>query len=324
VTDRWQVTDRSSATPVRERFEVDVRAGLTMVPPWLPPKWLYDEKGSQLFDQITQLEEYYPTRTEHALLQRIAPEVASRTGARTLIELGSGTSTKTRLLLDAFTAGGRPLLFVPLDVSVEVLRAAAERISADYPTVSVHAVVCDFDDDLSPLPGAEGSRLVAFLGSTIGNYEPVARAEFLARLASALAPGDALLLGADLVKDPGRLVRAYDDADGVTAAFNRNLLDVLNTAFDGDLRPEDFDHVAVWNSEEERIEMWLRARVPIDAHLRAIDLDWSLAAGDALLTETSAKFHVSGVREELRAAGLTPLETWCDEAGDFSLTLAVR
>jgi L-histidine N-alpha-methyltransferase len=324
VTDRWQVTDRSSAVPVRDRFEADVRAGLAQHPPMLPPKWLYDEKGSLLFDQITQLEEYYPTRTEHALLTRIAPEIAELTGADTLIELGSGTSTKTRLLLDAFTAGGRELLFVPLDVSPEVLRAAAARIAADYPTVSVHAVVCDFDDDLRPLPGADGSRLVAFLGSTIGNYEPAERARFLARLADALAPGDALLLGADLVKDAGRLVAAYDDADGVTAAFNRNLLDVLNAAFDGDLRPEEFDHVARWNADEERIEMWLRARVPIQAHLRALDLDWSLAAGDALLTETSAKFRVPGVQAELTAAVLTPVRTWCDDADDFSLTLAVR
>jgi L-histidine N-alpha-methyltransferase len=169
VTDRWQVTDRSSTTPVRDRFEADVRTGLAQDPPMLPPKWLYDEKGSLLFDQITQLEEYYPTRTEHGLLTRFAPEIAELTGATTLIELGSGTSTKTRLLLDAFTAGGRDLLFVPLDVSVEVLRAAAERISADYPSVSVHAIVCEFDDDLRPLPGAVGSRLVAFVGSTFGN-----------------------------------------------------------------------------------------------------------------------------------------------------------
>ena len=324
MTARVQVTDRSSSVPVRDLLEADVRAGLATDPPTLPPKWFYDEKGSLLFDEITRLPEYYPTRTEEQILRRCATEVAEVSGATTLIELGSGTSQKTRLLLDALTAGGRELLFVPLDVSAEILRDAAARIADDYPTVTVHGVVSDFDDDLAPLPGDDGSRLVAFLGSTIGNYQPGPRAAFLGRLADALAPGDGLLLGADLVKDPARLVAAYDDAAGVTAAFNRNLLDVLNAQLGGDLSSDDFEHVARWNAEQERIEMWLRARVPVHAHFRAIGLDWSLPPGGELLTETSAKFRLPGLHEELRAAGLEPVRTWTDPDEDFSLTLARR
>ncbi len=198
---------------------------------------------------------------------------------------------------------------------------SAASIAADYPAVTVRAQVADFEDHLD-LPGDPGSRLVVFLGSTIGNLTAGPRAEFFARLSAALDPGDCLLLGADRVKDAGRLVRAYDDAAGVTAAFNRNLLDVLNRELDGDLDAVDFEHVSVWNAELERVEMWLRALVPVTAYFRRMDFTWTLPVGGRLLTETSAKFRVEGLHEELHRAGLDPTHTWTDPACDYSVTLA--
>ncbi len=310
-----------TSPPVDQRLAEDVREGLTADPPTLPPRWFYDEKGSVLFEQITGLEEYYPTRTEESILVEHAQDIASLSGASTLVELGSGTSRKTRLLLDAFSERTAHLLFAPLDISAEVLTESAASIAVDYPTVTVQAQIADFDDDFD-LPGRPGSRLVVFLGSTIGNFPPGPRAEFFARLSAALDPGDGLLLGADLVKDADRLVRAYDDAAGVTAAFNRNLLAVLNRELDGDLDPDDFEHVAVWNAQLERVEMWLRALVPVTAYFRRMDLTWTLPAGGKLLTETSAKFRLDGLHEELHRAGLEPTHTWKDPAGDYSVTLA--
>lgn len=322
MSGRWSVTVRSHEVPAAERLAADVRAGLALDPPRLPPKWFYDEKGSLLFEDITRLPEYYLTRAEESILARCAPEIAELTGAHTLVELGSGASRKTRLLLDALAAGGREVLFVPLDVSEEMLRTAAARIAEEYPSVEVAGIVADFDDPLAPLPGDPGSRLVLFLGSTIGNLLPEPRRRFLRRVADALDPGDGLLLGADLVKDPARLVAAYDDAQGVTAAFNRNVVDVLARELDADLDADDFEHVARWNAEDERMEMWLRARRPVRTRFGALGLDWSLPAGGEIWTETSTKFRVAGLREELVAAGFLPVSTWTDDAGDFSLTLA--
>jgi L-histidine N-alpha-methyltransferase len=316
------VHDRTPPTGARERLLADLRHGLAQRPRSIPPKWFYDEKGSLLFEQITELPEYYPSRTEEALLAAHAAAVAACTGARTLVELGSGASRKTRLLLDALCAGGRPLRFVPLDVSVEMLTSAACDIAADYPTVAVEAIAADFDQQLGVLPGEPGSRLVAFLGSTIGNLLPRQRADFLAGLRAQLAPGDALLLGADLVKDPARLVRAYDDAAGVTAAFNRNLVSVIARELSVDLDPEDFDHVARWNGHDERIEMRLRARRDIHVELDADGLVLDLRRGEELLTETSAKFRVPVLRQELARAGFPPLHAWTDAAGDYVLVLA--
>ncbi len=310
-----------TSPPADQRLVEDVREGLTADPPTLPPRWFYDEKGSVLFEQITRLEEYYPTRTEESILVEHAGDIAALSGASTLIELGAGTSRKTRLLLDALSERTEHLLFAPLDISAEVLMESAASIAADYPAVTVRAQVADFGDDFD-LPGSPGSRLVVFLGSTIGNFTAGPRAEFFARLSAALDPGDCLLLGADLVKDADRLVRAYDDAEGVTAAFNRNLLDVLNRELDGDLDPEDFEHVSVWNPELERVEMWLRALVPVTAHFRRMDFTWMLPAGGRLLTETSAKLRVDGLHEELHRAGLDPTHSWTDPAGDYSVTLA--
>jgi len=302
-------------------LEADVRAGLGTTPKTLPPKWFYDDRGSELFDEITQLQEYYPTRTERSILVAHAREVAELTKADTLVELGSGTSEKTRLLLDALRDAGTLERFVPFDVSEQTLRDAAAAIAHEYVDVKVHAVVGDFEHHLGELPGG-GTRLVAFLGSTIGNLAPRPRARFLAALAATLAPGDALLLGTDLVKDVGRLVAAYDDAAGVTAAFNRNVLAVLDRELDADFDPDRFEHVAVWNAAEEWIEMRLRSTRDQTVHLRGLDLTVRFADGEELRTEISAKFRRDGVERELAAAGFDLAEWWTDPAGDFALSLS--
>ena len=299
----------------------DVRAGLTAAPKTLPPKWFYDARGSELFDEITRLPEYYPTRAERAILVERASEIASRAGADTLVELGSGTSEKTRLLLDACTATGRLRRFVPFDVSEQTLRDAAAAVAVEYDGVSVHAVVGDFEHHLDRIPGGD-TRLVAFLGSTIGNFTPAARARFLANLAASMAPGDALLLGTDLVKDPTRLVAAYDDDAGVTAAFNRNVLHVIDRELHADFDPDAFAHVAIWDPQQEWIEMRLRAEREQHVTVAALDLAVDFAAGEELRTEISAKFRRDGVAAELAAAGLDLAEWWTDPAGDFALSLA--
>jgi L-histidine N-alpha-methyltransferase len=305
------------------RLAADVRAGLWQTPPSLPARWFYDERGSRLFDEITRLPEYYPTRRETEILRAHSTEIVQATGARTLLELGSGTSTKTRLLLTAFTAGGHRIQFVPLDVSEAVLAESAEVIARDFPTVAVHPVVADFNEPFDTLPGCPGQRLVIFLGGTIGNFDDVERHGFLTRIRAGLAHGDHLLLGADLVKSPSRLVAAYDDSAGVTAEFNRNLIEVLRTELKAEgLYVDDFQHVARWNPIKHRIEMWLRARRDVTAHFRALSRDWKLAAGAEVLTEISVKFHIPELHKELRDHALEPTQFWTDQFGDFSLTLA--
>jgi L-histidine N-alpha-methyltransferase len=302
-------------------LEADVRAGLGTTPKSLPPKYFYDDRGSELFDAITRLPEYYPTRTERGILVDRAADVVGATKATTLVELGSGTSEKTRLLLDAFTAAGVLERFVPFDVSEATLRQSASAIAREYPGVEVHAVVGDFDHHLACIPRG-GTRVVAFLGSTIGNFAPGPRATFLAEIAAALDPGDAFLLGTDLVKDPSRLVAAYDDAAGVTADFNRNVLRVVNHALDADFDPEAFAHVARWDADAEWIEMRLRAGAPQKVTVGALGMDVRFTSGEELRTEISAKFRRTGVEAELDAAGLRLAEWWTDPAGDFALSLS--
>jgi L-histidine N-alpha-methyltransferase len=304
----------------RVAIEHDVRTGLTATPKSLPPVWFYDECGSRLFDEITRLPEYYLTRAERSILDAHADEIVAAAGSDTLVELGSGTSEKTRLILDAMQRRGSLRRVVPFDVSEEVLREAAVDINGAY-GVDVHAVVGDFHRHLGQIP-RDGRRLVAFIGSTIGNLRPAERRRFLGDLDAAMAFTDRLLLGTDLVKDPARLVAAYDDAAGVTAAFNRNVLDVLNAELDGDFDTGAFDHVAVWNSEERWIEMRLRARRTHTAHLRALALDVPFTAGEEILTEISAKFTPEGIATELWESGFVVEQTWLDDAGDFQLTLA--
>jgi L-histidine N-alpha-methyltransferase len=302
-------------------LSADVRAGLGATPKTLPPKWFYDDRGSELFDAITRLPEYYPTRTERSILVAHAADIAARTGADTLVELGSGTSEKTRLLLDALTTAGTLERFVPFDVSEQTLRDAADAVADEYDGVAVHAVVGDFEHHLDRIPGG-GRRLVAFLGSTIGNLTPAMRARFLADLAAGLAPGDALLLGTDLVKDPARLVAAYDDAAGVTAEFNRNVLHVIDRELDADFDPDTFTHVAVWDIDHEWIEMRLRTERAQHVTIGALGLAVDFAAGEELRTEISAKFRREGVATELATAGFELREWWTDPAGDFALSLS--
>jgi L-histidine Nalpha-methyltransferase len=305
-----------------EQMAIDVRRGLTGTPKTLPPKYFYDARGSELFDEITRLPEYYPTRTERSILQEHAADIAAATGAETLIELGSGTSEKTRLLLQALVSGGTLRRFVPFDVDPAVLKDASAAVRDEFPGLEVEPIVGDFEQHLASLPDGP-RRLLAFLGSTIGNLEPVTRARFLSSVRSSLRPGDAFLLGTDLVKSPERLVAAYDDAAGVTAAFNKNVLAVVNRDLGGDFDLDEFDHVAVWDATNEWIEMRLRSRQDQVVRVRTLDLAVSFGRGEELRTEISAKFRQARVAAELAAADLELTKWWTDPAGDFALSLSV-
>ncbi|MFF6785290.1 L-histidine N(alpha)-methyltransferase [Streptomyces sp. NPDC012510] len=300
-------------------LRADVLEGLTRMPKTLPPKWFYDARGSELFERITELPEYYPTRAEREILVDRAAEIASASGARTLVELGSGSSDKTRHLLDAMPGLHT---YVPVDVSESALRQAGEALVAERPDLHVHALIADFTARLE-LPATPGPRLVAFLGGTIGNLVPVERAAFLAAVRALLAPGDALLLGTDLVKDEGVLVAAYDDAAGVTAEFNKNVLRVVDRELGADFDPDAFQHVALWDAEREWIEMRLRARGAQTVKIHALDLAVDFADGEELRTEVSAKFRMDGVRAELAAVGLELTRWWTDREGRFALSLSL-
>jgi L-histidine Nalpha-methyltransferase len=306
---------------LRAGMLADVARGLSAMPKELASKYFYDEEGSALFDAITRLPEYYPTRTERGILEGRAGEIAERSGADTLIELGSGTSEKTRLLLDAFHRQRTLARFVPFDVDEATLRAAADAVASEYPGVAVHAVVGDFERHLGLLPGG-GRRIIAFLGSTIGNLTPEQRALFLAEIRANLEPGDTFLLGTDLVKDVGRLEAAYDDAAGVTAAFNRNLLHRLNRELDANFVPALFEHRAVFDTEREWIEMRLRSSADQVVTVAGLGLTVRFAAGEEMRTEISAKFRPDALADELTVAGLRLLELWTDPAGDFALSLS--
>jgi dimethylhistidine N-methyltransferase/ergothioneine biosynthesis protein EgtC len=299
----------------------DVRAGLASTPKTLPPKWFYDAEGSELFEQITRLPEYYPTRAEREVLAGRAGDIARITAAHTLVELGSGSSEKTRLLLDALSRNETLRQIVALDVSETALREASVALHAEYPSAAVHGVVGDFTEHLGLLPG-EPPRVVAFLGGTIGNLLPDERAKFLTSLRNVLQPGEWLLLGTDLVKDPDVLVRAYDDAAGVTAEFNRNVLRVLNRELAGDFDVDAFEHVALWDAENEWIEMRLRASRAMRVRIPALDLTVDFAEGEELHTEISAKFRREGVAAELADAGFTLQHWWTDSEGRFGVSLS--
>ncbi|HEY6576403.1 MAG TPA: L-histidine N(alpha)-methyltransferase [Mycobacterium sp.] len=312
-----------AADSAAQALRRDVRDGLTQTPKSLPPKWFYDSVGSDLLDRITRLPEYYPTRTEAQILRARSAEIAVASGADTLVELGSGTSEKTRMLLDALRDSGSLRRFIPFDVDAGVLNAAGSAIQREYPGIEIDAVCGDFEEHLGKIPRV-GRRLVAFLGSTIGNLTPGPRADFLSALSDTLQPGDSLLLGTDLVKDVGRLVRAYDDRAGVTAKFNRNVLAVVNRELDSDFDLDAYEHVARWNAEEERIEMWLRVSRAQRVHVGELDLAVYFAAGEEMLTEVSCKFRPDGVEAELAAAGLRRRHWWTDPAGDFGLSLSTK
>ncbi|MCV7347714.1 L-histidine N(alpha)-methyltransferase [Mycolicibacterium rhodesiae] len=312
-----------AADAAAQALRDDVLHGLTQTPKSLPPKWFYDAAGSDLFDQITRLPEYYPTRTEAQILRSQSAAIAAASGADTLVELGSGTSEKTRLLLSAMRDNGSLRRFVPFDVDSSVLELAGAALEQEYPDLDIDAVCGDFEEHLAKIPSG-GRRLFVFLGSTIGNLTAAPRAQFLASLAEVLDPGDSLLLGTDLVKDTHRLVRAYDDSAGVTARFNLNVLTVVNRELDADFDIDAFEHVARWNPDEERIEMWLRATSPQQVTVAGLGLRVEFAAGEEMLTEVSCKFRPGAVAKELEAAGLRRTQWWTDPAGDFGLSLAVR
>ncbi len=302
-------------------IEEDVYRGLTADPKDIPPKWFYDDRGSTLFDEITRVEEYYPTRRERAILEARAAEIVERSNADTLVELGSGTSEKTRILLDAMRSAQTLRRFVPFDVSKRTLHDAASAIEAEYAGIDVQPVVGDFTLDLGTIPRA-GRRLVVFLGGTVGNLLPDPRAAFLHDVAAMLGPDDFFLLGTDLVKDVARLEAAYDDAGGVTAEFNKNVLRVMNRELAADFDVDAFDHVAVFDTEHEWIEMRLRSTRAQTVHVEALELDVSFAAGEEMRTEVSAKFTRARVERELVAAGMELVEWWTDPDADFALSLA--
>jgi L-histidine N-alpha-methyltransferase len=302
----------------------DVLDGLTRPFKELPPKHFYDARGCELFDRITELPEYYPTRAEREILERRAERIVAATGAAELVELGSGTAAKTRVLLDAMSAAGRLRRYVPLDVAESVVRASAEALVAEYPGLRVHGVIGDFERHLGrvPPPVAGQPRLVALLGGTIGNFPPGSRRRLLRQIAALLGPADRLLLGTDLVKDPAVLEAAYDDATGVTADFNRNVLRVLNRELDADFPLERFAHVAFFDRRHEWIEMRLRAIEPCTVRIDALGLDVELAAGEEIRTEISAKFTRARIAEDYAAAGLALVDWHTDAEERFALSLA--
>src|ERR1700733_6401248 len=291
-----------SPADVQKQMRGDAVDGLQGVEKSLPPVWFYDERGSRLFEEITTLPEYYPTRAERALLEQHAPEIAELSKADTLVELGAGACDKTRVLLDALQDTGLLSRYVPFDVSDEFLRNAATALSHEYDTLDIHLVIGDFHHHLAEIP-TEGRRMVAFLGGTIGNLDPAQRARFLFDLNCIMSSDDSLLLGTDLVKDRARLVAAYDDSSGVTADFNRNVLRALNDQLGGDFDPDRFRHVALWNEDEQWVEMRLRAEEPSDVSLAGAGITVRFEQGEDLLTEISAKFTPERVERELSEAG---------------------
>ncbi|HWE55279.1 MAG TPA: L-histidine N(alpha)-methyltransferase [Acidimicrobiales bacterium] len=306
----------------RRAAEDDVRTGLAGRPRSIPPVWFYDETGSRLFDEITRLPEYYLTRAERSILEAQSKLIAELSQADTLVEIGSGTSEKTRLLLDAMAACGQLKAIVLMDISEEVLREAAEVLGQTY-QVDVHAIVGDLRSDLIHLPHP-GRQLWAFLGSTVGNFEPRSRAHLLAHFREAMGPSDYLLLGTDLRKDVDRLLAAYDDSAGVTAQFNLNVLSVLNKELGADFDPTAFEHRAVWNPDGGWIEMRLVSTRPQRVRFESLDLDIAIEAGEELLTEISSKFDPARLPQEFGQAGMAIADYWTDPAGDFMLTLATR
>lgn len=319
--DGYTYADHLPADFSDSELRADVRTGLTASRKWLPPKWFYDKIGSELFEDITRLPEYYPTRTERGILSRYAGDIVRAGTTDTLIELGSGSSEKTRLLLDAVTEhrpdGGS---YVALDVSEDALRSACASIAASYPRLRVGGMRADFTHQLDRLPRG-GARTIAFLGGTIGNFEPAERADFLRSVRAGLGDDDTFLLGADLVKGADILVPAYADAAGVTAAFNLNLLDVLNHRLDADFDRACFEHVAVWDPANEWIEMRLRALRDVVAHLPALDLQVEFERGEYIRTEVSAKFRREGLTAEMTSAGFVERGWWTDDQDWFSLSL---
>jgi len=321
MTEHLRIDSHLDADYFERTLREDVLDGLTGELKELPPKWFYDDYGSQLFDAITRLEEYYPTEAERRILRDRADEIARISHADTLVELGSGTADKTRVLLDAMTSEGSLKRFVPFDVSEGILRSSSLELLDEYPGLQIHGVVGDFERHLGEIPHG-GRRLTALLGGTVGNFPPTARKGLLTDIVSGMQPGDTFLLGTDLVKDRTRLVQAYDDSQGVTAEFNKNVLRVLNRRLGADFDLDAFEHVARFDEEDEWMDLRLRSLVDQDVHFAALDLDVHFDAGEELRTEISAKFRRERVASELAAVGLDLIEWWTDPRGDYALSLS--
>jgi L-histidine N-alpha-methyltransferase len=300
----------------------DVLDGLTRPFKDLPPKHFYDRAGAELFDRICELPEYYPTRAERAILCERSGDIAGLTGAAELVELGSGTAAKSRLLLSALAQAGTLRRYVPVDVTEAMIRDSGAALAAEYPGLEVHGIVGDFERHLGHLPAPAGPRIVAMLGGTIGNFAPGSRRRFLRGIGRLLGREGALLLGVDLVKDPARIEAAYDDGAGVSAAFNRNVLRVVNRELDADFEPERFDHVAFFDREHEWVEMRLRAQRRMTVRVRALGLTVEFAPREELRTEISAKFTRARLAADLAAARLEPIELFVDPDALFGLALA--
>jgi L-histidine N-alpha-methyltransferase len=306
-----------------DRIAEEVRNGLSRPLKELPPKYFYDARGSLLFDRITTLPEYYPTRCERSILNRYAPDIVESTGAQELVELGSGTASKTRALLYAMAGAGTLKRYIPFDVDESVVQACAEELVELYPGLRVHGVVGDFERDLERMPDGD-RRLFAFLGGTIGNFYPEERGAFLARVRELMNDGDHLLIGTDLVKDRELLEAAYNDSEGVTAEFNRNILRVLNESLDADFDPAVFEHVAFFDEENSWIEMRLRANGPQSVAIEGAGLEVAFADGEEIRTEISSKFTREAVEAELGDSGLKLDDFFTDEGGLFGVAFASR
>jgi L-histidine N-alpha-methyltransferase len=324
LTDNGSVRIHSCLTEGAERrLADDVLDGLTRPFKEIPPKHFYDARGSELFERICELPEYYPTRAETEILEDRASEIAEQTGAAELVELGSGSAEKARILLDAMAREGSLRRYVALDVSEQALRQAADELVAAYDGLQVDGVVADFERHLDSVPDPDGGpRIVALLGGTIGNFPPGTRRRLLRGIRRLLEPEDRLLLGTDLVKSPAVLEAAYDDAAGVTAEFNRNVLRVINRELDADFVPDQFEHVAFFDPKHEWIEMRLRARAPQQVRIGRLGLRVEFEEGEELRTEISAKFTRQRLESDFQAAGLA-LEQWYTDSDDlFALSLA--
>ena len=323
ATGRVRIDVHLPADGGRETLAKEARAGFARELKELPPKFFYDERGSQLFEQITELPEYYPTRAERAILERHGPDIVEAAQPRDLVELGSGSASKTRVLLDAMRDANLLERYVPVDISEEITRETAAQLVDDYSGLEVHGVICDFEHHLERLPNGS-NRLIAFLGGTIGNFPPPERRAFLSRIAELMAPEDRLLLGTDLVKDRERLEAAYDDSAGVTAEFNKNVLHVLNRELGADFDPDRFEHVARYDEDEERVDIRLRSLDDQSVHLSELGMEVNLEAGEEIRTELSCKFTPQSLERSYSEAGLELTNLWTDPDGLFALSLARR
>jgi L-histidine Nalpha-methyltransferase len=312
----------NTSTSVLTPLATEVTAGLSAKPKMLPPKLFYDDQGSRLFEQITELPEYYLTRTERGIFERHATEIVSQAGNNlTLIELGAGSASKTRLLIEALGRRQLRVGFYPVDVSASALEQAVSSFNGHTPNLSIHPIVTDYSQHM-PVLSLRGRKLVLFIGSTIGNFEIEEAVQFLLRVRSSLRPGDALLLGFDMVKSPRRMHAAYNDAQGVTAEFNKNVLARINRELGGEFNLESFAHVALWNADMSRIEMHLESRFAQVVRIRDLETSFEFSAGERIHTENSYKFTLKSMRAMLTQAGFQLEKRWTDPKRWFSTVLA--